>query len=355
MRPDSSHEFEACWPVVARELEAILSRRGIDRYTREDLVQETALRLLQRWHDLDKDRPLVPLAATIALNLLRDGFRRAKHEVRSECDLTEAIEVEASHSYGDVEREGLARLEFTRVAKAMRSLSPLHREVLLASVADPEPEASPAECSAPLLRSIQTAAHRPSSVGQGRSSAATKMLRMRARRRLLATLEAAGVAVCTLRLKMSQILQDPAHTAAAVGATAVLLTGLMIPASDSFEGPSLAAPRGISPAGEVGARLSAVVPLRRNGPAAASGGHHREVVTAHSSLLNAPPRQPSSTDMPRTEVETGVSIDPGGNTVLKANVGPVQIEVSGNAPDQSYGLCVAVETEPVEEDACSSD
>lgn len=165
----SGQRFDDVWPDVARQVDAVLRSRGIDSSLREDLVQETAVRLLQAWHRLDLTRPIDGLAMTISLNLLRDHFRRRSNQ--------EILgEVPEQPSELDVERLGMARSELHRVGKAMSKLSADHRMVLLSEVTD---ECAPGP----------------------RGPAALKMLRMRARRRLNSILETASSAAIGLSFR----------------------------------------------------------------------------------------------------------------------------------------------------------
>lgn len=113
------------------------------------------MRLLGMWDSIDQSRALWPLTSTILLNLLRDRSRCApRHDV-----VGIVPELESPH---DVERAGLARVELDRVRRAMGHLSNSHRSVL--------------------MQELQW-------TDGGAASAAEKMLRMRARRKLRSILE----------------------------------------------------------------------------------------------------------------------------------------------------------------------
>lgn len=155
-----NYRFEDVWPGIAQHLENFLRSRSIDQTLREDLIQDTAVRLLQAWGGLDLSRPVDGLAVTIAMNLMRDHFRRR-------CNQEIVGEIPEKASDYDVEHVGMARSELQRVGRAMTKLSSDHRRVLLSEIGDGR-------------RSID------------RGVAATKMLRMRARRRLTAILETAS-------------------------------------------------------------------------------------------------------------------------------------------------------------------
>lgn len=146
--------FEDQWPPLAARLGKRMARSCPDPSEREDLVQEVGLRLFRMWERVD-DRPLWPLVLTIALNLRRDACR-SWHEA----EMPLIHDVPAAF---DVEREGLARVELSRVHEALQLLSAAHRAVLLAEIG----KLPPADMS----------------------PAAVKMTRMRARRRLNELLE----------------------------------------------------------------------------------------------------------------------------------------------------------------------
>ena len=151
--------FEEWWAELAGAVRAWLLRRRVPPHLVDDIVQETGLRLFKMWDEIDAMRSPRGLAFTIASNLLWDERnRRAAREVVG--DVPE-------ESREDVERAGIARLELARVRRAMKSLNPQQRAVLLAEIGDGSgPDASPD---------------------------AIKMMRMRARRRLTALLDSAPV------------------------------------------------------------------------------------------------------------------------------------------------------------------
>lgn len=153
------HSFEQAWPDLARRLERVLRSRRLSPWLVDDIVQETGLRLFKRWDTVDPELSPWGLTLTIAKNLLWDTrHRHASREL-----LVDVPERPASH---DVEDAGIARLELWRVARAMGRMSPRHRSVLLAEVGGAE--------------------------ASGSTAAATKMTRMRARKRLNALLEGAS-------------------------------------------------------------------------------------------------------------------------------------------------------------------
>ncbi len=103
MTSDQQRQFEHMWPGLSVRLYRLLSRKKVSRWLAEDLVQETGLRLIRMWPEVDQTKPLWPLTATIGLNLLRDELRRAgsKESIRTLPD---------SPSTENVEARGMARV-----------------------------------------------------------------------------------------------------------------------------------------------------------------------------------------------------------------------------------------------------
>lgn len=159
--------FEAVWPDLERRIHRFLSSKHVPDSQREDVVQETGLRLYRMWAQVDPAGSPIGLALTIAMNIVRDNARRDSHRT--------VVEIEPDvPAICDVERSGLARLELSRVRRALSELTPAQRSVLLSEL---DRNQRPPEASA----------------------AAIKMLRMRARRNLSAILERAGCGVLVAR------------------------------------------------------------------------------------------------------------------------------------------------------------
>ncbi|HVF53906.1 MAG TPA: RNA polymerase sigma factor [Actinomycetota bacterium] len=171
--------FEEAWLDLRPRLDRLLSRCLAPR-DRDDVKQETALRLYASWDRVDHDQPLWSLVSTIALNIIRDRARRASGR-----EINTAIPDMAGA--GDVEASGLARVELHRVLEAMNALPDHQRAVLLAEIGGPQ-----------LL---------------DRNEPATRVLRMRARRRLHALLEAASASALIGPIKVAAIrLRDGVAT-----------------------------------------------------------------------------------------------------------------------------------------------
>lgn len=150
--------FEEEWPALEARLKRHLAKARVSPWLRDDVIQETGLRLFRIWERVDVDRSPWGLAVTIANHVLWDERNRTSgREVPSEIpDLPLPL---------DVEKTGIARIELARVQRGLLRLSTIHRDVLLAEVGG-EPIA-------------------------GKTPDAIKMLRMRARRRLHAIMDEA--------------------------------------------------------------------------------------------------------------------------------------------------------------------
>ncbi|MGH2755530.1 MAG: RNA polymerase sigma factor [Actinomycetota bacterium] len=163
MTPQRRSEFETQWPELARRLSFFLARSGVQGDMRDDVIQDTALRLYGMWMRVENDRSAWPLTKTIALNILRDASRR-----RGSVEISwEVPELAGPH---DVESSGIARIELRRVEKALREMSPAHRSLILEEVGGDAPTTPT-------------------------SPAAEKMMRMRARRKLIALLEKVSILI----------------------------------------------------------------------------------------------------------------------------------------------------------------
>ena len=159
-RPGS---YEELWPPLAARLEVALRARGVSGALRDDVIQETAARLWERWSRVDTGSDVFPLAFTIARNLVTDRAR--------ERDCLDLYEIARRPSPEDPYESAVSRIELGRVMKALRSLTPRYRDLLLA-----EAGWKPDDAREP-------------------GGVVTNMARMRARKRLRAALEQAGAAV----------------------------------------------------------------------------------------------------------------------------------------------------------------
>src|SRR5688500_8516756 len=177
-----SHSFEQQWPDLARRLDTMRAGKRVPPHKRDDIVQETGLRLFRMWGQVDPERPLWALVVTIALNLLRDEARK-----RPEREVLGLVPDRPADA--DVERAGMARLEWRRVQTAMTQLSPDHRSILMAELGDEYATSS-------------------------RGPNATKMLRMRARRRLNALLDVASASGVVIGIRVRRLFDFERHVIA---------------------------------------------------------------------------------------------------------------------------------------------
>lgn len=226
MTSDQQRQFEHLWPGLSVRLHRLLSRKKVSRWLVEDLVQETGLRLIRMWPEIDQTKPLWPLTATIALNLLRDELRRAgsKESIQTLPD---------SPSAENVETRGMARVELRAVGGALAQMPAPQRDAILADLSAGTDET-------PLASSA-------------------RMMRMRARRRLQHLMDHAsvlGVAVAVqmrramreLELVIGRVIPTDAEraTAAAISLLAAISVGVAVaPSPESADGGATrAAPEG---------------------------------------------------------------------------------------------------------------
>ena len=121
--------FDDAWPALAERLRRTLTARGVPAQDRDDVVQETALRVYRSWGTLDPNRPVWPFVITVGINIWRDVIRERTGRI-AQCHPTEHIEITADQ---DVERDVLARQELANTVVAIRSLAPEQRRLLLAT------------------------------------------------------------------------------------------------------------------------------------------------------------------------------------------------------------------------------
>jgi len=121
--------FDEAWPALAERLRRTLTARGVPVQDRDDVLQETALRVYRSWATIDPTRPAWPFVITVAINIWRDIIRERTGRI-AQCHPSDAIEITADQ---DVERDVLARQELASTVVAMRALAPEQRRLLLAS------------------------------------------------------------------------------------------------------------------------------------------------------------------------------------------------------------------------------
>jgi hypothetical protein len=121
-----SGTFDETWAELTPRLSAVLAARGVHAQDRDDILQDTALRLYRVWDSLAPDQPVWPYAVTIALNLWRDSLRhRVPQPTDVGCYPADPV------ADLDVERTVLARQELATLGAAIRKLAPEQRNLLL--------------------------------------------------------------------------------------------------------------------------------------------------------------------------------------------------------------------------------
>lgn len=143
--------FAERWPEIVPQLRMALAKAGAAPEDRDDLVQETALRLLGMWERIDWQRPVEALAQRIALNAWRDQWRR-----RGDREQLGSLPELASAS--DTERAALASVQVREVAQAFTKLGEGVVRTLRAAVYDAE--AFPVAGATPAARMARTRARR---------------------------------------------------------------------------------------------------------------------------------------------------------------------------------------------------
>jgi DNA-directed RNA polymerase specialized sigma24 family protein len=247
--------FADGWVQLAPRLRATLARAGAPVADRDDLVQETAIRLLGMWDAVDWDRPIDPLARQIALNLWRDQWRKTgRRELVGEV----AEQVAAN----DTERAALARVQVSEVSRALSSLPTTTAAVLRVAASETE----------------------SGSVGVPASSA-LRMARSRARRALMACVQVAS-AVVVGAWAAGRSLTRAATPAAALGAIATIacLLTLAVPPGEAGlsagDQPSAAAP---------GAALAVTVPSVASAQGAGLGQRPHSAAVRHKPAASPTP------------------------------------------------------------------
>lgn len=127
--------FAEVWPAVAARLERSLSRRGVDRLSREDIVQDVAVRALVNRVSFGSAEDLVGWALTVGHNLWTDEGRRWVRRggaclplLDNEDDDNGCIGIASG-----VDPAGLVedRLALQAVVEALRSMSAADRESIV--------------------------------------------------------------------------------------------------------------------------------------------------------------------------------------------------------------------------------
>jgi RNA polymerase sigma-70 factor (ECF subfamily) len=284
---DAEEFFTVGWPDLVPRLRAMLARAGAPVAEREDLVQETALRLFRMWDSVDPERPVEPLARRIAMNVWHDQWRRrGEHEVTGDVP-----DVAAG---ADTERAALARVQVLEVSRALSTLPATTARVLRVAARD-------AECGPEQVRT-------PTSV---------RMARSRARRALVACLKVASALVVAVASGIRS-LSRPATTGTAVGALATVAWVLAVAA------PSV----GTAPA------------LQREGrpfPAAQSAPGPADIRAASPVMPSRVARRSAAAAHPHTPAAATATEPP----YYVVNAGPTQVGAFADVSVSGYGVRVS--------------
>lgn len=125
----AAKSFDIEWPSLERRLRSFLAGRGVPAEDRDDIVQETGIRLMNMWSEIDWGLSVWNLSTTIATRIWYDDLRRSRrHQLVDE--MPEVVSTE------DPERSAIARLELSRVGSALAKLNPRYRSVLVGDLVD---------------------------------------------------------------------------------------------------------------------------------------------------------------------------------------------------------------------------
>lgn len=199
-RSDRAERFDAAWPTVARRLLRQLRRRGATPDLADDVLQEVAVRAIERDVPFESAADLYPWCATVADRLLIDDHRQRTR--RSITDLPDDLAATL-----DVPAHAEARTDLRTVTALVGELSVSDRELLLRSTGE-----------------------------QPRMTNREMIRRHRIRARLLAAIESILV-VIGLRRRFDGVTRRAATATALAGLPVVLVTAaLLLPAIDADGG-----------------------------------------------------------------------------------------------------------------------
>lgn len=197
--PADRLRFDEVWPTLAPRVSDHLARRGVPACERDDVLQETAIRLYRNWQRFDLDRALAPLAVKVATNVwlnMRD-LSASRHEVPT------GVVPDRAADY-DVEEACTTKAELRRVFTVVRGLRSADQHAIRGIVAD--------EVAPPATQVTDTA---------------TRVARHRARQRLLAALKYAGAFVgCLLAWLRPARRSAPLATSTGFLAVSMALIGI---------------------------------------------------------------------------------------------------------------------------------
>jgi DNA-directed RNA polymerase specialized sigma24 family protein len=307
--------FHEQWPRLQRSLHAHLARRGVPASWRDDIVQDTSIRLFRSWERLDKSTDLLPLARVIANRLLCDESKRHTE--------TPLAELRAGGEVQSAEAHALARLELQDTLDLVGRLTPAERRAVLAEIGE---------------------ADRPRVV-----TSAFKMARSRGRRNLRALMERAAMAFVPARvlaLRMQRRLGEPGYVsqlfASGAQLTAVVGISVAIGTGGSPLGPDAPGPRLGSQTSEV-ARLAAARSVGdaarpETAPHRGPRGGTAERVSAPASPERPAVEPPGRDRADRPKNHSNTTVGSTGATVSQRG-SRVSVVVCPGDPGQGYEPC----------------
>ncbi len=302
--------FEHSWEELRPRLERMLRQRGAEPHVVDDVVQETALRLLGAWDRIDGNEPLWPLARTIGRNCLADRYRGPV--VLPLADLPDRPDPQ------ELEERGLARARLSKVQTALQILPPNDRSILLAEVG------------------VGPRVH---------NSSASKMARLRARKRLHEVMDRiatafSGVSVTWRKVYVWLNSQSPSDLQAAATSGTGLVAALSVVFIAFGSGDSVVVSP--SPHGKEvhGQKVHAARPNLEDHPRSnANGQSRRDTSMSRGSDAALQARDGSTVSDPTPASSSASSED----TVAEA--GPVRAK-SGEGKGHRYSaVCVGGESE----------
>lgn len=268
--------FEHVWPTLSARLSRVLQRRRVPDECVDDVVQETGLRLLKKWSEVDHTT-IWSLTLTIAGNIIKDDMRRRMRDERY-------AEVLKDDSYVDIEERAIARIELSATHRAIEALNAAQRTALLSEVYGFE-------------NTMRL------------SRGAVKMSRMRARRRLRETLGHASGLVALTGHRLRRVLFGEPRIGMAEGASHTVAAALLIAAGLDLVMLGGGVFRSQVP-GEIG-RVSLGAPFTRNGSVIDVREGYRPGQNAGSYLTPSWTVRGGSTDT-REVIEHRESVGPNG-------------------------------------------
>lgn len=300
--------FTERWPVLRGLLARALAAAGVPAADREDVLQETALRLYQHRSRLDPDRSVDAYARVVALNVWRSLYRQRGHrEVLSE------VPPEKPDTDSDTERIGLARVELNELALVLNNMRPEQRDALLNGLVHEfteDPHAAP-----------MPASHR--------------MARMRARKQLVACLQRTAAWLAAAAMAARELVRSGSASSASAmaGGTAALVVAMT-----ALQGPHLTTPWADATPEPPASRVAGPVDPPRAQHATGQKPDSRTPWTARTrqrSQPSSPDRPPAApaNDSPQGEGQPPTEIDAG-----PAEIG-VRLELEADVSrDQGFAV-----------------